>query len=181
MTTTGAPPPATDSLVDPLIIFTSVPDPLLGTYALHLANWIPQVPIFRRAGNSMIARTVSAQRMVVTSQPDPGRYTYIQELYDRIDEEKLRKFGSIKWKVRVVLKNPSVFGPAGDGSETALEITLAEYTLRNGVLVGAPQLALLRHLWWTTIHRLEPTAQAYGGQHDWDPTWWPNTAAAAGS
>ena len=41
----------------------------------------------------------------------------------------------------------------------------------NGV-AGAPQLALLRHLWATAVLSASSEAIVFGGQHHWQDEWW---------
>lgn len=37
---------------------------------------------------------------------------------------------------------------------------------------GAPQMALLRHLWAEAVFRASPGAIVFGGQHGWQEEWW---------
>jgi hypothetical protein len=39
-------------------------------------------------------------------------------------------------------------------------------------LTGAPQLALLRHLWAAAVLAASPDAIVFGGQHHWQDEWW---------
>ena len=52
------------------------------------------------------------------------------------------------------------------------------FRLSKGNLEGAPQLALLRHLWAENVKAASPDAIVFGGQHDWDDAWWTESLPA---
>jgi hypothetical protein len=53
---------------------------------------------------------------------------------------------------------------------------VTRFKLKSHGVVGAPQLALLRHLVADAFEALDSQAVIAGGQSDWEPDWWPNSA-----
>jgi hypothetical protein len=65
--------------------------------------------------------------------------------------------------------------PAVPADHDSAILQLARFQLTKDGLVGAPQLALLRHRWAEAVRTASPDALVFGGQHHWVDEWWTET------
>ncbi|HWA54333.1 MAG TPA: hypothetical protein VG816_09200 [Solirubrobacterales bacterium] len=112
--------------------------------------------------------------------PESDSYGLIARCIDvGPDQTPAQAFGTWIWEASFIsFKNGQYPDLIPDDCEQ-VRLDVTRYRIQKNGIVGARQLALFRHLFVESFRALDPTAQVYGGQHDWQAHWWPNPPPAA--
>jgi len=76
------------------------------------------------------------------------------------------------WEVGMTWLKDGLCTPAVPADYDTAMLQVNKFRLSKGSLEGAPQLALLRHLWAESVRAASPDAVVFGGQHHWEDAWW---------
>ncbi|MEU6553248.1 hypothetical protein ABZ915_23640 [Streptomyces sp. NPDC046915] len=85
------------------------------------------------------------------------------------------------WEVALMALPHGAVQPAIPADRVPALCEVTRFSLYEGKVRGAQQLALLRHLWTGTLRSRDPELIVLGGQDRWDPGWWPTATAAFSS
>jgi hypothetical protein len=139
-------------------------------------NMIPTTHVtyrVKRPGSFTRKNEVWARRTVSVLNTEARPYVARIRLMDAPENAALpADDGPLLWEVGVINLKDGLCTPAipADYDTAILEVTLMRVT-KNGQ-PGAPQLALLRHLFAAAVQSASPNAIVFGGQRDWSDLWW---------
>lgn len=94
------------------------------------------------------------------------------------DRKLANTFSGQLWEVGLTVLRNGLCTPAVPDDYTTALLQVNGFRLSKGTLEGAPQLALLRHLWAESVRAASPNAIVFGGQTHWHDTWWTETLSA---
>jgi hypothetical protein len=80
--------------------------------------------------------------------------------------------GLVVWEVGYLQLNDGVAEPAIGKDLIAVILEVTTFQAQGGVVLGAPQLALLRHLWVEGMRSYDPDLVVVGGQTRFEEHWW---------
>lgn len=79
---------------------------------------------------------------------------------------------AVLWEVGMTHLKDGLCTPAVPADFDSAILQMSRFRLSHEGLTGAPQLALLRHLWAEAVLAASPSAIVFGGQHHWHDDWW---------
>jgi hypothetical protein len=133
-----------------------------------------------KIANSFRFREGTRERQVLAhsgkqSQPFTARACLLHRMRDETGASPRTAY---LWEVGLTHLKDGLCTPAvpADWDCALLQVTM--YRLSGTGLAGAPQLALLRHLWAESVLAASPDAVVFGGAHHWKPEWWTENIAA---
>jgi hypothetical protein len=80
------------------------------------------------------------------------------------------------WEVGLVTAARGAAAPAIGDDLITVVLEVSNFVVAQGVVLGAPQLALFRHLWIETLRTYDPDLVVAGGQTRFEPHWWRSRA-----
>lgn len=145
-------------------------------------------------GNALISAQQSVPRAVINYRIT-RRFKFVHEQRDRTlvwqSSDETKTFNSriylidlprertlnhlgpcVLWEVGLSHLRSGLCQPAVPEVFDSAILQISKFRLSNGTIAGAPQLALLRHLWAENVRSASPEAIVFGGQHHWDDSWW---------
>jgi hypothetical protein len=85
----------------------------------------------------------------------------------------VKKMSAVRfWEVGMTHLKDGLCTPAIPADFDSAMLQVSKFRLTKKGLFGAPQLALLRHLWAEAVLATSPEAVVFGGQHHWQDGWW---------
>lgn len=107
-------------------------------------------------------------------------FTCTVRLYDRPPEQTSAiAMGETLWEVGISHLKKGLCEPAVPAAYDVAMLQVSAFKLHPAGISGAPQLALFRHLWAAAVLGASPGAIVFGGQHQWDDSWWREGLAEA--
>lgn len=177
------------SLFAPLVVGADLSAPFapgFGNALLAAAASVPATTVpyavkkpgkFKREAETRVRKLISvsgeasrpyAARVRLTDVP-PGMADAVTSL------------GCRRWEAGLYILKKGTAAPAiPDDLDVAL-LEVSMYRLSGGGLIGAGQLALLRHLWILSLKAADPGLVIIGGQDGWADNWWREPAPAVSS
>lgn len=146
-------------------------------------------------GNALIAAGQSVPRAEVSYRTKrPGSFKSVNEIRQRMilvsTGDKARPFSARAflfdkppgpvtdlaalrlWEVSMSRLKDGLCTPAIPADFDSAMLQMSRFRLTQRGLRGAPQLALVRHLWAGAVLAASPGAIVFGGQHHWQDGWW---------
>ena len=169
-----------DSLLAPIIIGAHN----VGDYAYYVtgalqaaAECIPPTSIQVKAVLRK-QQHVRTRKSMFSSGEKVKPYASVVHLVEVADNEPMPvPAGHLLWSVGMCLLAAGAGAPiiSPDIHCLSLEVTFSKVS--RGLLIGSPQLALLRHLWVEFMRAYDPDLIVVGGQTRFHEEWWrPNAA-----
>jgi hypothetical protein len=142
---------------------------------------VPHMTIMRKQMAGRKAVAVAHTREIFTSHdPDREGYSLIARCCDRApDEPPSEAFARWNWEIGFFAFKEGFYPNLIPAGRELIRLDVTRYQLRNRGVIGAPQLALFRHMFVESFAALDPSALVFGGQRDWRAEWWPNPAVEA--
>jgi hypothetical protein len=149
---------------------------------LKLAVWIaadsvPAVTIQRKVlfkGNRK-PTDVAHTRRILHGQLRNGNF-YMRLCDCRPGADRNEWLGQWQWQLTLRAVKPASVSAASEAEQTLL-LSVTHFRLFRGAVQPAQQLALARHLLVSAFQSMDPDLTISGGQHDWQPSWWPEPEA----
>jgi hypothetical protein len=132
---------------------------------------VPHMTIMRKQMAGRKAVAVAHTREIFTSH-DPDREGY--SLIARFEA-----FARWNWEIGFFAFKEGFYPNLIPAGREIVRLDVTRYQLRNRGVIGAPQLALFRHMFVESFAALDPSALVFGGQRDWRAEWWPNPSVEA--
>jgi hypothetical protein len=76
------------------------------------------------------------------------------------------------WRAAMQYSCVAQFSPMLPTRPIHIRLSVMSFEVHQGVLDGAPQLALMRALFVRSLSSIDPDLITVGGQCDWDPAYW---------
>jgi hypothetical protein len=116
---------------------------------------------------------IRERMLLVTTGEKASPFSARAFLFDKRPGEKVSNLATVRlWEVGMTrLKNGLCAPAVSEDFDTAI-LQVSKFQLTKAGLSGAPQLALLRHLWAEAVLSASPGAIVFGGQHHWQDDWW---------
>ncbi len=175
-----APLASSDSLLAPLLVGLPGADhsDLLASIVSTVCNVVPAVTVMRKRMEGRKAVAAAFTREVVYRHDGAVNFKMLARCIDRAPgEEPSRSFARWTWEVGFLAFDEGTAPAPLAADYRAYRADVTRFKLKSHGLVGAQQLAMLRHLLADAFTAVDPQAIIVGGQSDWEPAWWPNPAA----
>lgn len=150
-----------------------------GNAALIVERRIPTSTRRMRVKNTGFSRgniELWTRRVTHLSEPDP----FSQALILTEDRESGATI-DIYWKLGLTLLKDGLLEPAVPADYKSAIMSTYHFQMLGEGIVGAPQLALVRHLIAEEVKAASPDAIVFGGQHGWHNDWWTEEVSEEGA
>jgi hypothetical protein len=147
-----------------------------GNALIAMADCVPHAMHAYRVKRPGTLRRITEVRermlLTVTGQ-DAAPFSVRALLIDKPPGRKAEHLAAIRmWELGMTRLKDGLCGPAIPDDFDSAILQVSKFQISKLGLAGAPQLALLRHLWAQAVLAASPDAIVFGGQHDWQDAWW---------
>ena len=173
--------PQIASITSDLLIGTNAADGLLPEVLQVVATCVPQTSFthsntsrFKKAVEIPMVRGVFAGSDYHGARFNGGFFCADQSV-DGLQPQMV----SHRWRVGVSLFEPDAFNGLIENRRSLVRLRVTNYEIYNHGVAAAQHLALARSIFVECYEDFDPDAVVLGGQHRWDPAWWPDNGGYA--
>lgn len=175
---------AADSIFAPII--AAVPPGTVwagfGNALIAAAESVPHAEIpyrVKRPGSFKFVHEIRRRMLLTTSGTNAQPFSTRAFLLDKPPARKIANLATVRmWEVGMTHLKDGLCVPVVPADFDSAILQVSKFQLTGKGLPGAPQLALLRHLWAEAVLAASPDAIVFGGQHDWQDIWWTEQVTA---
>jgi hypothetical protein len=147
-----------------------------GNALIAAAGSIPHAMLtyrVKRPGTLKRITEVRERMLVTTTGEQAAPFSVRAILIDRPPDRKVPNLAAIgMWTAGMTRLKNGLCAPAVPEDFDSAILQVSKFQLSQLGVHGAPQLALLRHLWSQAVLAASPDAIVFGGQRDWQAGWW---------
>lgn len=169
-----------DSILAPILVAYRRPvtGASLSEIVMTAALSVPCATIQRKqlVGRKAVPVDHTREILRATNANEQG-YPLVARCCDRAPGESTSDaFPRWNWEVGFIEPEVTSYPSLIPAGHAIVRLDVTRHQVRNRGVIGAPQLALFRHMFVESLGGLDPSALILGGQRNWRREWWPNPA-----